>query len=414
MPIFLLAPLGFYVLAMAVGLLLRLGSVLPIHLPSYANALHAHSHTLFFGWGALGIFALVFRRLGEEGRRVRALLASIAGLSAASFVSFLHGGYSLPSIVLSTLSLGIWAWAIATAWRSMRGKRALDIAFLRAGLVYLGIACIGAIVRVVLIATAASAHQKSLAVYAFLHAFGWFFVFSVTGLLVHEARVRRLHVDERRFRRMLDLALPTAWLAFPLGVVGGSQGALGVLARLSALWLAFPMASGVVALWRISSSAEPALRGAFRWLAFWLGIAALSSLAGGLGFAELAVRSRHLAILHLHVLLAGYVSFGLMTALFSTLGARLGVGSLLHNLGLAIMSLGLALAALPVLGWSRSPGVAFAGAVLAALGGALVFAAGVGFCVRLWRQSKRLGRLEPPRRDERQASPRIVLEIGNS
>lgn len=385
---FLLLPFGFYVLATAVGLLLRLGFVVPVPLPSYANALHAHSHTLFFGWGALSIFALVFHRLGAEGRQHRAILVAIAAVSAASFVSFLHGGYSVPSIVLSTLSLGLWGWAVVVTWRALRGNSGLDISYLRTGLVYLALACLGAITRVVLIATAASAHHKSLAVYAFLHAFGWFFVFSVMGLLIGRGRDLGMRLDQRRLRMQLRLAAPIAWLAFPLGVAGGSEGVLGMVARGAGAGLFVPLGLGSLALWRGAKSAPSGFCGAFRWLSLWLGIVAISSLAGGFGLAELAVRSRHFAILYLHVLLAGFVSFGLVTASFSTLGARLGFASLLHNAGLAIMALGLAAAGLVVLGYWQSSQVAWTGALLAAIGGALLFVAGVGFAVRAWRKYK--------------------------
>lgn len=386
----LFAPFAFYVLATAVGLVLRLGFVLPIEVPSYSNALHAHSHTLFFGWGALGIFALAFHLLGAKGKQHGLVLGSIAAISAASFVSFLQGGYSVPSIVLSTLSLGLWAWVVSVTFRTIRGKSGLDLAFLRTGLVYLVFACVGAVMRVVLIATAASAHAKSLAVYAFLHAFGWFFVFSVLGLLLRRARAHGVRLDERLFRLQLRLAAPIAWLAFPLGVAGGTRGALGTLACVASALLVVPLGIGAFALYRASRDAQPGLRGSLRWLSFWMSLVAFSSLGGGFGLSELAVSSRHFAILYLHILLAGFVSYGLITVFFSALGARLAWASGLHNGGLLVMVSGLALAGLTVLGYSQSHAVAYTGALFAAIGGALIFAAGVGFAWQAWRALHRV------------------------
>lgn len=377
----LLASIGFYVIATALGLLLRLSFVMPVDLPSFSNALHAHSHTLYFGWGALGAIALHFLRLGATGREARVMLAAIIVLSAATFVSFLHGGYSLPSIVISALSLPLWAWVALAAWRYTKGRSSLDISYFRTSLAYLVLACVGAILRVVFVATGGSAFEKSLAVFAFLHNFAWFFIFAVLGLLIHRARSFGIGLDERRLRFALRLAAPIAWLGFPLGVMGGSAGLLGMLARGAAAGLVVPMGLAAMSLWRGGSTTRAkSLRAAFRWLGFWLGLSALLSLAGGFGLAELAVRSRHLAILYLHVLLAGFVSFGLMVAILWELSAKLAVGSLIHNVGLGIMVLGLGLAGAPALGWSDGRLVPY-GFALAALGGALLFLAGVVWIV---------------------------------
>lgn len=378
---FLLASIGFYVIATALGLLLRLSFVMPIGLPSFSNALHAHSHTLYFGWGALGAMALHFAQLEADGREAKSILGVIAGLSAATFVSFLQGGYSLPSIVISALSLLVWIWVAIAGFRYARGRSSLALSYLRVALVYLLLACAGAITRVVFMAVSAPAAHKSLAVFAFLHNFAWFFVFAILGISIHRAEKLGIRLDERRLRLALRLAAPIAWLAFPLGVMGGSEGVLGMLARGAAAGLVVPMGLWALTLWRLGSIEKPrGMWGAYRWLGFWLGLSALLSLAGGFGLAELAVRSRHLAILYLHVLLAGFVSLGLMVAILSELRAETRVGSLLHNLGLAVMVVGLALAGMPGLGWAF-PSLLPYGLVLAAIGGALLFLAGV---IWLW------------------------------
>lgn len=373
----LLASMGFYVIATALGLLLRLSFVIPVGLPSFSNALHAHSHTLYFGWGALGAIALHFLRLGATGREAKIILASIVALSAATFVSFLHGGYSLPSIVISAFSLPLWAWVAVAGWRYTKGRSSLDISYFRVALAYLVLACIGAILRVVFIATGGSAFEKSLAIFAFLHNFAWFFIFAILGLLIHRARSSGIGLDERRLRFALRLAAPIAWLGFPLGVMGGSAGLLGMLARGAAAGLVVPMGLVAMTFWQGgATSGAKSLRGAFHWLGFWLGLSALLSFAGGFGLAELAVRSRHLAILYLHVLLVGFVSFGLMVAILWESSAKLAAGTLIHNIGLIVMVLGLGCAGAPALGWSDAPLVPY-GLALGALGGALLFLAGV-------------------------------------
>jgi len=374
---FVRASIGFYLLAMAVGLVLRFFFVFPFGGFVFQHALHAHSHTLYFGWCALGILALSFQRVGATGRWPRRLLGAVALLSAATFVSFLEGGYSAPSIALSALSLPIWGVAIATFWRHARGKEGLDLAYLRAGAVYLAVASSGAVIRTLLIALDGSAFTKSLAVFGFLHNFAWFFVFSVIGLLISAAGALGVRLDERLLRWQLRLAAPIAWITFPLGVAGGDQGALGLVARIGAIVLLAPAALGAAALWKASSQARPGVRGAFRWLALWLGLEAILSATGGFGLAGLAVQSRHLAILYLHVLLVGVVSLGLMLAHLASLGAPLRAGAWLHNAGLAVMAAGLGVAGLPVFGWALPEGLPRLGLIAAAAGGAIVYAAAI-------------------------------------
>lgn len=381
MPTFVRTSIGFYLLAMAVGLALRFWFVFPFGGFVFQHALHAHSHTLYFGWCALGILALAFRRVGATGRWPTRLLGVVAALSACTFVSFLHGGYSAPSIALSALSLPIWGIAVGTFWKHARGKQGIDLAFLRTGVVYLAVASSGAVIRTVLIALHASAFAKSLAVFGFLHNFAWFFVFSVIGLLVSQAKALGVRFDERLLRWQLRLAAPLAWLTFPLGVAGGDQGALGIAARIAAVLLLVPAGLGAAALWKASSQASAGPRGAFRWLALWLVFEALLSATGGFGVAGLAVQSRHLAILYLHVLLVGVVSLGLMLAHLTSLGAPVRAGAWLHNAGLSVMAAGLGLAGLPVFGWSLPASLPRIGLFLAAAGGAIVYAAGLTWAV---------------------------------
>lgn len=395
--LFLRLCLAFYLLAIGLGLVLRFFFVSPQLFAGWplralvvSNAVHAHSHTLYFGWGALGVFALVFAALRAEGRGPRRLLACIALLSAATFVSFLQGGYSLPSVVLSSLSLCIWAWGLVAFWRAARGEAGGGVPFFRAGMVYLLLASAAAVTRVVFIVVKAPQLYGLLAVYGFLNSFAWFFVFSVLGLLVHAATRLGISLDEGLLRWQLRLAFPLAWLTFPLGVAGGDQGALGLGARAASLALLLPAALGAIALWRARSTGGGGT-GPFRWLAFWLALEALLSLAGGLGLATAAVQSRHLAILYLHVLLVGFVSFALMIAVQAGLGLRVGRASWLHNLGLLVMVAGLGLAGLPVFSASvpllqaLPDSLPRIGLIAAAAGGVSIFAAGCLWAAAAWR-----------------------------
>ncbi len=368
--------LGFYVLALSLGVLLRISFVHPLPGLQFTFAVHAHSHTLYFGWAGLTVVALALRSVGASGRFPRWVLTSLTLLAAATFGVFLHSGYSPLGIAVSALSLPVWLCAGVAWFRAARGHRELGTTFLQVGFVYGGLAMLGAVARVVLLAVQVSDPVYGrLAVFAFLHNFAWFFLFAVTGLLVRHLVSRGTAVDERLLRWTLRLAAPAAWLTFPLGVAGATEGVLGVLARLALVPVAASGAVLAVALWRAADGDWP-----LRWLSGWAATKAVLDVAGVLGLASLAASARHPAILYLHVELVGFVTGGLLLVT----SAR-GRGSLAlhwgHHLGLAVMVLGLGLTSLVAMGLLPPEGWMRLSLWLAVAGGAAILLAGLGFAI---------------------------------
>ncbi|MCP3142057.1 hypothetical protein [Pyxidicoccus xibeiensis] len=374
---FLRLALGFYLLATALGLLLRVAFVQRVAGLDFSHALHAHSHTLYFGWVGLAVFVLAFERVGARGRAVSAVLWSIAAISLASFLSFLEGGYSRASIIISSVALGVWLAAAALWWRRARGRQGVDVAFLRVGVVYLVLAVAAALARVgLMVAKVGGPQGGRLAVFAFLHCFAGFFLFCLMGLLVAEAPRLGARFDEARLRRQLCVMAPLAWLTFPLGVEGGASGGLGLVARAAALVLLYPGALWAWNLWRAAEGAGRTVRGGLRWLAVWFVLKLGMEGAGALGLAAWAVRARHPTILFLHVVLLGVITGGLLLLVLPRLGRSLSPALTLHHLGLAGMSTGLALTSLAGLGL---PALVRPGLLLAAAGGGGIVLACLGF-----------------------------------
>jgi hypothetical protein len=341
---FLVLALGFYVLATGLGLLLRLSFLQPLPWLKFGNALHAHSHTLYFGWAGLGLLALAYEQVGARGKGPRRVLTALAITSGLTFVAFLQGGYSAPGIAVSTLALGVWAAAVAVWWREARGASGLEVSFLHAGMAYVLLALAGALARVVLLATKwGTSFHAQLSVFVFLHAFAWFFLFSTLAGLIAHARARGVQVDERGLRASLRVLAWTAWLGAPLGVAGGDTGLLGGLARGAALVGAAAGLVWVRALWRMARGLRGTEAVAWRCLAGWYALKVMMEAGGALGLATWAARARQPALLYLHVLLVGFVSLGLLVPLLSRLGRPLARGLLLHNTGLGVMAGGLAL-----------------------------------------------------------------------
>lgn len=384
---FLAASLVIYVLATSLGVLMRFAYLAPMPWLPFAHAIHAHSHTLYFGWVGLALLALAFRLVGDEGRGVRILLGTIAVLSVATFVSFLNGGYTTLSIIISTAFLFVWAAAIARWWRAARGRAGLEFAYLRVGMGYLGVASLGAWGRVILLAMNVSDPiYGKLSVFAFLYNFGWFFVFGVIGLAIAWAPKWRLQWDEKLLRRHLLWAAPVAWLTFPLGVAGGAAvPILGPSARVAAVLLIVP---GVMLTWALVKGARSvvgAMRPAFGWLAFWYGLKTAMEVGGAAGLSSVAVSTRHPAVLYLHVFLLGFVTVALLLPVLHELKRPLGHAFAVHNVGLFVMVAGLGMLSGPPFGFTWLVAHFWLAFLVAALGGAIVLVAGV-----VWAWPRRL------------------------
>jgi hypothetical protein len=107
-------------LAAATGVVLRFGLVngMPPWAANYSAVRHAHSHLMYFGWGTLGIMALIWAALpGLTGRAlprgVHAQMALTALLGLLSFPAFWANGYGLTQVGSAQLPLGAMAAGLA-------------------------------------------------------------------------------------------------------------------------------------------------------------------------------------------------------------------------------------------------------------------------------------------------------------
>ncbi len=389
-PVFLKIALAFYVVAIGLGLLLRTSFIHPLPWLNFGNALHAHSHTLYFGWAGLGLMALAFDRIGASDWAVKGVLGALVLISIGTFAAFLHSGYAIPGIAVMTAALVVWAAAVVVWWRRARGLTGIEISYLRVGMVYVLLALCGAIARVVLLATKwGSPFHGQLAVFAFLHAFAWFFLFSTLAALIAHLRSRQVSLDERALRTSLILMALTAWTGAPLGVAGGDDGWMGAIARVGALVVAAAGILWIRTLWRASGGLRSGERWAIRSLAGWYVLKVGMEASGAFGLAGWAAQARQPAILYLHVMLVGFVSLGLMIPLLHRLGRRVERGLWLHNAGLLIMAGGLALLGAGVAGIPIASSLIPLGYQLAAVGAVPLVLAGV---LWLWPQPSRVVR----------------------
>lgn len=343
---FLRLSLLFFLLATGVGLVLRYATVAPVPGLVFANALHAHSHTLYFGWAALALFTLFFERVGATDAFARGVLWGVVGVSLATFLAFLHSGYRTPGVVVSALSLVAWAFAVGVFFRRARGRREADVAWLKVAAAYVVVAALAALARVVLLVTKQPPLWGKLAVAAFLTAFAAFFLFGVVGLVAHFLEQRGARLEPKLLRWQLGWLTPLAALVFPLGVPGAMDTALGPMARVAAVLLVVPAALWLANVWHAARDVAPGCRRVLRSLGLLWALKAVFEVGAAFGLDVIAATSRHAVVLQLHLVLLGIVSAALLLVVRARLGRATGPALLLHQVSVGVLCLGLLAAAL--------------------------------------------------------------------
>lgn len=333
----------------------------------FDHLLHAHSHTLYFGWAGLGLLAVARTRFRRVTRTMRWSIAGLVALTPLLFFGFLATGYHPLTIAISTVVMLGW-YVVAMGWWRQLSKidPVVAVAF-RYGLVYLVGSSLGIWALAGIQATEGPTLAEDLAIHAFLAGFGWFFVFAVVGaVLIHERRLG-LTLERTEVTRVLHWWAALAWLTFPLGVVQGPEvWMLGPAARIAGVMLIVPGLWWVFLMWR---SADPGPnRFAVRSAALWFGLATLTTgTAAALGSAALTAGGRQGVVIHLHALFAGFLTPLLAMALSRTVA---GYALAAHHGTLGVMLSGLTLVAV---GW-----VAI-GMWVAAIGAATLWIAGIGW-----------------------------------
>jgi len=333
-----------YVVATGAGVAMRLVFLgVDVGVP-FDHLLHAHSHTLYFGWAALGVLIGAGELVPEPGARLVRTAWALALAIPLILFGFLAFGYNPATIAISTVVMVGWYMAAWFWWQASTGTSGIDSSFFRSAFGYLVAASLGVWVLGFLQASGrGTALSESLSVHAFLLGFAWFLVFGVVGMIFANSARLGMDLNAGRIRRALWWWLPLAFLTFPLGVVGGPEvEGLGPLARGAGLALLYPGWLWASALWKGARTAH----NPFIWkmAAGWFAVAAMATgLVAAFGSGFLLLAGRQGIVVYLHVLLVGFVT----TSLFALLPRRVPAGWVLvaHNAALSVMLAGLVAAA---------------------------------------------------------------------
>ncbi len=245
----------FFVIATAIGLLLRVHVLSSIPGVNYAFVLHAHSHTAFLGWVYNAFFALAlhfFVPPPERGGFTRLFLVTQIA-TVGMLVSFPLQGYARESIAFSSLHMGcsgVFAWKLLRLGETVPAARtALAWAFGFMALSAVGPLALGGIAA----AGLRESPWYSMAIYFYLHFQynGWFVFFLLAVLLQWRQRATTSGemTDAAGANRavhwlavgcVLTLALSALWMTPPtwvhaIGIGGAAVQSVGVVLLTRAL-----------------------------------------------------------------------------------------------------------------------------------------------------------------------------------
>ncbi len=336
--------LGWFVVAGAMGVLLR--AMLVGYLPglTYPFLVHAHSHVVLLGWLFNALLLSLLAEFGPEnftpGYRRLWWGFQVAVLGMLLF--FPVQGYAAGSILFSTLHVFL---SYALAWKlraDLRTDASLSARLLRWGLVFLVLSTLG---PYAVGALKARGMQETpwypMSIYFYLHFLynGWF-QFGVLALAVRGLERAGRGFAEPTGGRVLGALVASCFGTFGLSalwagppgwvwVLSGAAallqaGAVGALLRKfrqhRALWSAphTPWAGRLVALAGVAFGLKIALQvlSALPWAAAW------------------AYAQRHLVIAYLHLVFIGVLTFFLLGLAFRRGALRpLGLGLLVVGFG---------------------------------------------------------------------------------
>lgn len=264
---------GFFVVATAIGALLRVHVLWSIPGVNYAFVLHAHSHTAFLGWVYNAFFALAlhfFVPVTERGRFTLLFLVTQVA-TVGMLVTFPLQGYARESIGFSSLHMacsGVFAWRLLRLAQTERTARtALAWAFVFMFFSAVGPLSLGAIA----VAGLRESPWYSMAIYFYLHFQynGWFAFFLIAVLLHWQWEANDPETTSPPANRavhwlavgcVLTLTLSALWMTPPtwihvVGILGGAIQVVGIAFLMRALKAGWSSVRSRLARWLMGAAA---------------------------------------------------------------------------------------------------------------------------------------------------------------
>jgi hypothetical protein len=302
------------------GVLLRAFPFLGSFPFSYKNVLHGHSHFAFGGWVMPILLALVIKYFPVISQKVgyrhwRNIAVLLFFSAYGMLVSFPIQGYKAVSIFFSTLSVAAGYYLAIVIWMALRNEaKTTGTRFLQWGLVYLSLSAIGPFATGPLIVLGYQGSPLYYnAIYYYLHFqySGWF-TFAVLAVLYQLIGLGSSGNSKKVFVLLNAACVPTFFLSVlwnKPGLIFNVIGGLGALLQLVALYF---LLKDLVAYKK-----RAALGGLFTLslVAFCLKLV-LQQLSAFTVFASMAYQYRNFVIAYLHLVLLGFITLFVFSAIF--------------------------------------------------------------------------------------------------
>ncbi|GAB3558946.1 hypothetical protein GCM10027577_50860 [Spirosoma fluminis] len=314
--------MGWWVVAGAIGVLLRYQLVWPITELNYTFLLHTHSHVVLLGWTFNALYLAVVNTFVESGKSVayRRVWIGLQLAVLGMLTFFPMQGYAAGSIAFSTLHVFISYYLAWRVWQDVRWDRRLSTRLLRWGLLFLVASTLGPYALGVLKARdLQESIWYNLAIYFYLHFLynGWF-VFGCLALLFRWTEQRGLALTQPTERRLVAVlvgscigttALSALWTNPPLLVWLLSGLSAFVQAGVGAWLIRWLLAHRRQVSEPLDSNAYRLFRLALFSFCLKLSLQLLSALPWA---AAWTFQQRHLVIAYLHLVFIGFVTFFLL------------------------------------------------------------------------------------------------------
>lgn len=315
-------PLVFFFIASVVGVLLRWHQVYPVEGFVYPYWLHAHSHLMFLGWvfNALLVNAVVQFLPDVPVKRYTNIIWLLNALVLGMLISFPLQGYSVYSIIISTLHTVVAVVFIVHFFRATRHAVLPEVQYMKVAFTFFMLSAAGPFALGALMANGlGQTPAYHLAVYYYLHfQYNGVFMFGALALFYRLLRQKEVVIQEMLAQRgkilliiscLLTYALSALWLQ--PSVVVYALGLVGALLQMVAFVFIYrsvdPGKANV--LQRFSKPA----RIFFLLAVFALIVKLLLQLVSVVPVvAQLAFEVRFYVIAYLHLVLIGVVSFFLL------------------------------------------------------------------------------------------------------
>jgi hypothetical protein len=208
------------------GSLMRYKICFEFHLLDQKNMQHAHSHFAFAGWISQTLMAFMIYYLQQNSKRVllakyQTLLYLNLLISLGMLVSFMASGYSLVSIICSTVSILI---SFVFAWYFWIDSKLIpqihsSTKWFKAALVFLVLSSLGTFSLAFMMAThQLNQHVYLASIYWYLHfQYNGWFLFACMGLLI--SLVTPSQYDCLKLNRIFWLFFATCIPAYTLSVL---------------------------------------------------------------------------------------------------------------------------------------------------------------------------------------------------